>query len=105
MKKLTIPIIMLLPLTKANTQQINGKVVKNLCMPMEYSNVALTNTADSNLITGELTDKEGKLVVNDTTYNDTLTVRTAQSCYETAYAEIPLNGRYAYSLRLRLLKI
>lgn len=105
MKKLTIPIIMLLLLTKANTQQINGKVVKNLCMPMEYSNVALTNTADSNLITGELTDKEGKLVVNDTTYNDTLTVRTAPPGYETAYAEIPLNGRYAYSLRLRLLKI
>lgn len=105
MKKLTIPIIMLLLLTKANTQQINGKVVKNLCMPMEYSNVALTNTADSNLITGELTDKEGKLVVNDTTYNDTLTVRTTPPGYETAYADIPQNGRYAYSLRLRLLKI
>lgn len=105
MKKLTIPIIMLLLLTKANTQQINGKVVKNLCMPMEYSNVALTNTAYSNLITGELTNKEGKLVVNDTTYNDTLTVRTAPLGYETAYADIPQNGRYAYSLRLRLLKI
>lgn len=105
MKKLTIPIIMLLLLTKANTQQINGKVVKNLCMPMEYSNVALTNTADSNLITGELTDKEGKFVANYTTYNNTLTVRTAPPGYETAYAEIPLNGRYAYSLRLRLLKI
>lgn len=105
MKKLTIPIIMLLAITKANTQQINGKVVKNLCMPMEYSNVALTNTADSNLITGELTDKEGKLVVNDTTYNDTLTVRTTPPGYETAYAEISQNGQYAYSLRLRLLKI
>lgn len=105
MKKLTIPIIMLLAITKANAQQINGKVVKNLCMPMEYSNVVPINTADSNLITGELTDKEGKLVVNNTTYNDTLTVRTAPPGYETAYAEIPLNGQYAYSLRLRLLKI
>lgn len=105
MKKLTIPIIMLLAITKAYAQQINGKVVKNLCMPMEYSNVALTNTADSNLITGELTDKEGKFVANYTTYNKTLTVRTAPPGYETAYAEIPLNGRYAYSLRLRLLKI
>ena len=41
MKKLTIPIIMLLAHTKANTQQIKGKVVKNLCMPMEYSSMAL----------------------------------------------------------------
>lgn len=105
MKKLTIPIIMLLAITKANAQQINGKVVKNLCMPMEYSNVVPINTADSNLITGELTDKEGTLVVNNTTYNDTLTVRTAPPGYETAYADIPQNGQYAYSLKLRLLKI
>ncbi|CCX70556.1 putative uncharacterized protein [Prevotella sp. CAG:255] len=98
MKKLTIPIIMLLAHTKANTQQIKGKVVKNLCMPMEYSSMALIKTADSNLITRELTDKEGKFVVNNTKYNDTLTVRTTPLGYETAYADIPLNRKSLYSI-------
>lgn len=92
MNKLTILIVMLLALTKAYAQQISGKVVNEQDMPMEYASVALINTADSNLISGGLTDEEGKFVVNDTTHCKTLAVRVTSLGYETAYADIPLNG-------------
>lgn len=92
MNKLTILIIMLLALTKAYAQQISGKVVNEQDMPMEYASVALINTADSSLISGGLTDEEGKFVVNDTTHCKTLAVRVTSLGYETAYADIPLNG-------------
>ena len=92
MNKLTILIIMLLAFAKANAQQISGKVMNEKDMPMEYASVALINTADSSLISGGLTDEEGKFVVNDTTHCKTLAVRVTSLGYETAYADIPLNG-------------
>lgn len=92
MNKLTILIIMLLALTKAYAQQISGKVMNEQDMPMEYASVALINTADSSLISGGLTDEEGKFVVNDTTHCKTLAVRVTSLGYETAYADIPLSG-------------
>lgn len=74
------------------TTEVCGYVKDEQGMPLEFATVALLEKDDSTVVTGGLTDAEGKFCLHADSGHDGQLIRVSSVGYATAYAPLPLHG-------------